>query len=212
MITSIGPALNATFKLGQIPYFLGVGAKELMYDAKYESFDLAKKASTVAQKVFEVIKAVVRQIFNYATFHGFLMVGCGCCEIIATIHRLGILTIAANTLSVISSISLGCFGLANFLMVCEQIRILLSLVNIPDDAPQEVKDAVRSIKIGAIIALLSGICYLVGIALVLCGGPAAVVVLFMLLGLAGGGSKILYDMIVADKTEIINKHKILIKI
>lgn len=206
----LGPTLKTTFKLAQIPYFFGVGVKEIFYDNKRQSFDSVRKADCIGQKIFEGLKIYAKQIFNYEVVHGFLMLSCGACEVLATIHRLGITSIALQTLSTLSYVSMGCFSLANFIMVCEQVRILLSVLNIPQDASQEVKDAVRSVKISAIIALLSGLCYLVGLAIAAFGGPVAAIVLFMLLGLLGGGSKILYDMIISDEINTLNQYKILI--
>lgn len=204
-VNNIAPLFNACFKLGQIPYFFAVGAKEIIYDGKDYSFSTASKASNLAKKIFEGFKSTLKNIFCYETIHGVLMVGCGICEIISCVHYLGLKTIAAATLSIISNVSLGFFALANFLMVCEQIRILINLEKVSEDASQEVKDATKLLKIGAIISLLSGISYLVSVALILCGGPAAVIVLFMLIGLLGGGLKILFDIVLRYKKSQIDK-------
>lgn len=181
------PILANIFKFCQIPYFLGIGTKEILYDTK--KYPLGS----------------FRQILSYEVAHGLLMLSCGLCEVVAIIHRVGLMTIATTALSIIGTVSSGCFGLASFLMICEQVRILVRLIGLENtEQDEKTKDALFRAKISAVMALVSGLCYLVGVALALFGGPVAILVLFMLTGLCAGGLKILFDWHYSEDAEILS--------
>lgn len=184
-----------TIHLMQSAYFLTVGAIETcigLFTQETTLSDVSKKVRSALHSFFQWIKSLPERLLSYNIIHGGLMLGTGVCELLLGLQKFDCVTLGAAT-PVVMGLSNACFFFANLVMLVRNVQLFQKACQIPEEASDEVKDNAKRVKLSAIFSMISALNYIVGIATMFFGGPVALIVMFIALGLTFGGLKILYD-------------------
>lgn len=184
-----------TVHLMQSSYFLTVGVYETcmgLFSNETTLSDISKKIRSVFYRFLGWIKSIPERILSYNVIHGGLMLGTGVCELLLGLQQFECITLGATT-PLIMGMSNTCFFLGNLVMLIHNVQLLQRFSCVPDNASNEEKAQARRLKLSAILSIVSALNYIVGMATILFGGPTALIIMFIALGLTFGGLKILYD-------------------
>lgn len=195
IISVVHMIVHQTLHLMQCSYFLTLGALETvmgLFRGKVTVSENSEKFRSALKDFYERIKSIPGRIVSYDFIHGGLMLGTGVCELLLGLQQLDVLALGAAG-AVVGAVSNGCFFLGNIVMLIHNVNLFHKASLIGKDASEEVKRNAKRVKLSAIISMISAINYIVGMATVMLGGPVALIIFFICLGLTFGGLKILYD-------------------
>lgn len=175
------------------------GLKEILFDRikpvkqKIQNlFNLRKdRVKECAQAILVKNDQIGKIPFNVA--HGTIYAASGVAGGIAALNHLNFINIGSAVSFPLECVGNGLFGIASFLTVIQNVRLYIAATKIEADASKEEIEAVKKIKISAIMGIISGLNYIVTAALLLCGVGATIALVFGLIGLVTGCIKILYD-------------------
>jgi len=194
IVTMVVTVAKEVFHLVQSVYFLVLGTFEVVYGLiKKNPVDISL---TSVKSIFQnAVKRLVRfpkRILSCATLHGSLFLGTGVCELLQGLNVLEVIALGP-ALPFIALVGNGCFLVANLIMLVHNIKICLQASNLPPEASDEEREASKKAMISSIFAIISAINYIAGISLLIFGGPTAIIIVLVAMGLTSGGLKILFD-------------------
>ncbi|MEC7839648.1 MAG: hypothetical protein VX777_06385 [Chlamydiota bacterium] len=194
IVTSVSTLATELFHIIQGAYFFITGVFEVSFGLfRKDPIGLSvKKVKIIFEKFTGRLACLSKKIFTYPVLHGALFLGSGVCEILQGLHSIEVIALG-SALPFIAFAGSGCFILGNILMLAHNIKVCIIASNVPEDASEEEIENARRAKVSAIFAIVSALNYIAGIALSMFGGPAAIVIVLVALGLVFGGLKILYD-------------------
>lgn len=187
MICTIAMVVKETIHIMQSSYFLFVGVlkgKKVLSKPSTPILPAAKRA----ESVFSQIIGFVKSLLSYDGMHSALFLGTGTCELMLGLQVFDYISLGSMT-PVVANLSSGCFILANLVMLIQSVEQY-------DKASLGMeKDKIKNerIKRSSILAIISALNYIAGMATIALGGPPALIVVLLSLGLTFGGLKILYD-------------------
>jgi hypothetical protein len=207
IISIINMIVQNTIHLMQCPYFLAVGTLESvagLFKKEPSSSAMSQKIRSALHNFYEWIKSLPRRICSYNVIHGGLMLGTGVCELLLGLQQFDWLSLGAAT-PFVAAMSNGCFVLGNIVMLIHNAKLFHQACQLREDASNEEKQNAKRVKMSAVFSMISAINYIVGITTMLFGGPVALIVMLVSLGLTFGGLKILYDWVYPYREELLNR-------
>lgn len=195
IISVVHMIFQETVHLMQSSYFLAVGFAETfvgLFTRETTLSEAGTKVQNAVQSFFHWIRNLPGRLISYPLLHGGLMLGTGVCEFLLGLQKFDCLTLGAST-PFVMGLSNTCFFFGNLVMLLYNANLYHKACQVSEDASDQIKNNTERVKLSAIFSMVSALNYIVGMATMFFGGPVALIAMFIALGLAFGGLKILYD-------------------
>jgi len=191
-MSSVSSLALRYFRVLQLPYFLGYGLYEIASD--HPPVQQMRSDGKIQQALYWFYRQC-KSILTYGKVHGSLFIAVGLSETTLALERYHLLQLNAQTIIKLTKLSSALFLAANVLTFSYSSRLLYCAATLPKHMPDTVKQTAERVKIAASIALVSSSNYILGAAVAFAGGAPIIIVTFLCLGLAAGGTKLLFDFL-----------------
>lgn len=171
------------------------GLKEIVLDGKKPA-----QGPVVAGSLTTRIKLYCQEYFSrkwheistgqFHIIHGALFLGSGIAGTVAALHQLGKIHLSGSAFAIFNHLEMGLFLSGCFGALYYNIR---EYQRVTDPASKLSAVQMQQQTLSTIVGIISSIDYILWGALTIIGAPAAIALVFGLIGLSTGCFKILYD-------------------
>lgn len=187
------PAVSFIAVLVKEPFHLLQGAFYLTSSViEFSAGLLKKEALRGADKVKRALEWFYRKLTSYASLHSTMVLGGGICELLLGLNQFNVIRLGGAE-PLLAGLGGGCFIVAYLLVFMRYVKLYIQACRYKPQTDEE-QEALRGLKNSCILAIISSLNSLIGIALALFGAASALVILFACVGAAAWGIKLLYDL------------------